>query len=90
MATLRSPLKYLDFIMNKNKTEEVYMVLHEELHNLWVIKDGGGEPPKEIPKHMVNFTFIKIDPKVAKVLYGESPKDKSNDSSSTDSSGQQG
>lgn len=83
MATLRQSLKYLDFIMNRQKTEEVYMILHEDLHNVWVIKDGGGEPPKEMPKHMINFTFIKIDPKVAKVLYGDAPNENLSGNSDT-------
>lgn len=71
MSTLRNPLKYLDFIMNKKNPEEVYMVLHEEMHNIWVIKHGGGEAPKEFPKRVVNMVYIKCDPKVVDVLFSE-------------------
>jgi hypothetical protein len=71
MSTLRNPLKYLDFIMDKKHTDVVYMVLHEEMHNVWVIKHGGGEPPKEIPKRLINMVYIKCDPKVVDVLFSE-------------------
>lgn len=71
MSTLKSPLKYLDFIVNKKNPEEIYMILHEEMHNLWVIKHGGGEAPKEFPKRVVNMVYIKCDPKVVEVLFSE-------------------
>lgn len=71
MSTLRQPLKYLDFIMNKKNTEEVYMVLHEDMHNVWVIKHGGGQAPHEMPKRMINMVYCKCDPKVVDVLFSE-------------------
>jgi len=71
MSTLRQPVKFLDTLMNKVNKTEFYMVLYEDLHNLWVIDIDGKQPPKEMPKRMVNLAYIKVDPKVVKVLYGE-------------------
>lgn len=70
MATLRTPVQFLDFLMDKI-TKELFMVLHEELHYVWVIKDGGGEAPFEMPKNKINLGFTKVDPKVVRVLYGD-------------------
>ena len=85
MSTLREPLKHLDFIMDKYKKEVIYMVLHEELHSVWVIADGGGAPPFELPKTKINQAFIKVDPKVVKVLYGDNKNDVADSESNTDS-----
>lgn len=71
MSTLRQELKYLDFIVDKKNTDKLYMVLHTEMHNVWVIKHGGGEAPFELPKRMINMTYMKCDPKVVEVLYSE-------------------
>ena len=51
-------------------SKDLFTVLHEELHNVWVIKDGGGAAPFEMPKHKINLAFTKVDPKVVRVLYG--------------------
>lgn len=88
MATLRTPVKFLDFLMDK-MTKDLYMVLHEELHHVWVIKDGGGAAPFEMPKNKINLAFTKVDPKVVRVLYGNeeanSNNDKPSDSQDSDS-----
>jgi hypothetical protein len=86
MATLRTPVKYLDCLMDK-VSKEMFTVLHEELHSVWVIKDGGGAAPFEMPKHKINLAFTKVDPKVVRVLYGneEINVDKSVDSATSDS-----
>ncbi len=79
MSTLRSPLKFLDTIMNKQNKTEFYMVLHETVHNLWVIDLEGKNEPKEMPKRMVNLAYIKVDPKVVRVLYGDNDAEQKND-----------
>lgn len=90
MATLRTPVKFLDFLMDK-VTKELYMVLHEEAHYVWIIKDGGGAAPFVMPKHKINLAFIKVDPKVVRVLYANeeanSNNDKPSDSQDSDSAG---
>lgn len=86
MATLRTPVKFLDFLMDK-VTKDLYMVLHEELHHVWVIKDGGGAAPFEMPKHKINLAFTKVDPKVVRVLYGDEEKPSDSDASNTDAEG---
>lgn len=78
MATLRTPVKFLDFIMDK-VTKDLYMVLHEELYSVWVIKDGGGAAPFEMTKHKINLAFVKVDPKVVRVLYGNEETDSNTD-----------
>lgn len=80
MSTLREPLKAYDFIMDKTKTDKTYMVLHEDLHDVHVWCEG--EAPQQLPKRMINMTYIKVDPKVVKVLYGES--DNTDTDSTTD------
>ena len=70
MATLKTPVKFMDFIM-ETMSKKVYMVLHENTHNLWVIPDGGGSEPTELPKRLVNMAYVKVDPRVVRVLYGE-------------------
>lgn len=74
MATLKFELNHLDYIMDKIDHKKLYMVLHTEMHNVWVIKDGGGEPPFELPKRIINLSYVKVDPKVARVLYAENDK----------------
>ena len=71
MSTLRSPVKFLDTIMNKVNKTEFYLVLHETLHNVWVIDLEGKKEPHEMPKRMINLAYIVVDSKVVKVLYGE-------------------
>jgi hypothetical protein len=78
MATLRTPVKYLDCLMDKI-SKEMFTVLHEELHSVWVIKDGGGAAPFEMPKHKINLAFTKVDPKVVRVLYGNEEVDNNTD-----------
>lgn len=73
MATLKTKVKFLDCLMDK-VTKELFTVLHEELHTVWVIKDGGGAAPFEMPKHKINLAFTKVDPKVVRVLYGQDKK----------------
>lgn len=68
MSTLRTPLKYFDAIMDK-MTKKIFIVLHEELHKVWVIKDGGGEEPFQLEKNKINLAYIKVDPTVVRVLY---------------------
>jgi len=79
MSTLKESVKYMDAIMEK-MNKKVYLVLHEELHNIWVIRDGGGEPPFQLAKRLVNLSYTKVDPTVVRVLYGEV------DNTSTDTS----
>jgi hypothetical protein len=70
MATLKIPLNHLDSIM-ETMSKKVYTVLFETVHNLWVQIDGGKEEPFELPKRLVNMAYVKVDPKVVRVLYGE-------------------
>ena len=71
MSTLRQPLKFMDCIMDKKNTEKMYMVLHETVHNMWVIDLDGAKEPFELPKRQINMVYIKVDPKTVKVLYSE-------------------
>ena len=79
MPTLRTPVKFLEVIMNKKKPEEQYMILHEGLHNVWVIDVEGKKEPFELPKRIVNMTYIKVDPKAVKVLFSERMDENIND-----------
>ena len=71
MSTLRAPIKFLDTLMNKVSKKEFYLVLKENLHTVWVIDTEGKNEPKEMPKHMINMAYVKVDPMVVKVLYGD-------------------
>lgn len=71
MSTLRNPLNFMDVIMDKKNPEKMYMVLHQELHNVWVTDMSGEKPPFELPKRMINMVYIKVDPKAVKVLFSE-------------------
>ena len=71
VSTLREDLKFLDTIMNKMNKKEFYLILHQTLHNVWVIDIDGKTEPKEMPKHQINRAYIRVDPKVVKVLYGD-------------------
>ncbi len=85
MSTLRQPLAHLDYIMDKYDSKKLFMVLHTQLHSVWVIKDGGGEAPFEMPVHQINRSFMKVDPKVARILYAEADaSDKPTDTPTTD------
>ena len=75
MATLREPLKYMDFILNKKDTTKVYLVLSETVHNVWVFREGD-EAPIELPKRVINMVYAKVDPKTVKILFGD--KDEKN------------
>lgn len=71
MSTLRNALKFLDVIMDKKNPEKMYMVLNQELHNVWVTDMNGEKPPFELPKRIINMVYIKVDPKAVKVLFSE-------------------
>jgi hypothetical protein len=87
MSTLKEELKAYDFIMDKMKKDKTYMVLHEDLHDVHVWCEG--DAPITLPKRMVNMAYIKVDPKVVKVLYGEKDDDGGNDDATDESSEQQ-
>lgn len=70
MATLRTPVKFMDAIMDK-LSKQIFIVLHEELHKVWVIRDGGGQEPFQLEKNKINLAYIKVDPTVVRVLYGK-------------------
>lgn len=57
--------------MDKKNQEKIYMVLHEGVHNMWVIDMEGKSEPFELPKRQINMVFIKVDPKTVKVLFSE-------------------
>ena len=78
MSTLKFEVKPFDAIMDKLDTTKIFTVLHEELHDVWVWKEG--EAPKAMPKRMINMAYVKVDPMVAKVLYGEKDSDIVDDS----------
>lgn len=86
MSTLKEALKPYDFIVNKKdqNKDNVFMVLHEDLHDVHVWKEG--EPPTTIPKRMINFTYMKVNPKIIKVLYGETNNDNTQSVDSNSSS----
>lgn len=69
MSTLRHPVKFLDWIMNKKDHSKMYLVLHEGVHNVWVCKEG--EEPFELPKRMINMVYTRVNPESVKVLFGE-------------------
>lgn len=75
MSTLRTPLKYMDFILNKKDTSKIYLVLSEGVHNVWVFREGD-EAPIELPKRVINMVYTKVDPKTVKILFGD--KDEKN------------
>jgi hypothetical protein len=83
MSTLRSPIKFLDTLMNKVNKTEFYMVLHETMHNVWLIDLEGKKEPFEMPKRMVNLAYIVVDPKVVRVLYGDNDEPKTDEVSSS-------
>jgi hypothetical protein len=72
LSTLKEKLSFLDGLMDK-VTKKVYLVLYEELHYVWVIQDGGIEPPEKLAKNIINLAYTKVDPKVVRILYAESP-----------------
>ena len=86
MSTLREELNPYDFIMDKMKKDKTYMVLHVDLHDVFVWSEG--EKPTSLPKRMINMAYIKVDPKVVKVLYGEKDTDIDSDTDTTDESSQ--
>jgi hypothetical protein len=71
MASLRTPLKFMDMIMDKYNPENKYLFLHEELHDIWAIDPNGGNSPFLLSKRVVNLKYIKVDPKTADILYGK-------------------
>lgn len=62
--------------MDKLDTDKIFTVLHEEIHDVWVWREG--EAPQAMPKRMINMAYVKVDPMVAKVLYGEKDSDTDN------------
>lgn len=70
MSTLREPLKYMDFIVDKKNTEKMYLVLSETVHNVWVFREGD-EAPIELPKRVINMVYMKVNPKTVKILFGD-------------------
>jgi len=83
MSTLIQKLQYNDAIMDKI-TKKVYIVLHEELHFVWVIPDGGGEAPSELRKSKINLGYTKVDPTVVRVLYGKEGTDINGDANKSE------
>ena len=79
MSTLRSPLRFLDVIMDKKNPEKMYMVLNQQLHNVWVTDMEGSKEPFELPKHIINRVYIKVDPKAVKVLFSERVEENAKD-----------
>lgn len=73
MSSLKFDLNPLDSVMDKIDKTKIFTVLHEELHDVWLWREG--EAPHALPKRMINLTYVKVDPKVAKVLYAESTND---------------
>jgi hypothetical protein len=80
LSTLKEPIKFLDGLMDK-VTKKLYLVLHEELHSVWVIEEGGRKPPEQLKKNLINLTYTKVDPKIVKVLYAKSDNSLSEPSS---------
>lgn len=74
MATLKTPVKFMDALMDK-MTKKIYIVLHEEMHHVWVIPDGGGVAPFELHKSKINLAYMVVDPVVARVLYDKTNND---------------
>ncbi len=70
MSTLRHELKYMDFIVDKKNTDKMYLVLAVGLHNVWVYRQGD-EAPIELPKRVINMTYMKVNPKSIKILFGD-------------------
>lgn len=94
MATLRQKLDFMNVIMDKKNPEKMYLVLHEETHNVWVIDMEGKNPPFELAKKMINMVYIKVDPKAVKVLFSERADENINSNPDygpvDDTAGQQG
>ena len=82
MSELRENIHKNDFIMNKGN-KKLHFVIKIDLHSVWVrVEDdekGDDADLEKIPKHMVNKFYIKVNPDVMKVLYGN--KDGTLDSS---------
>lgn len=73
MSELRESIHKNDFVMNKGN-KKLYFVIKIDLHAVWarVEDDSKGDDAdlERIPKHMINKFFIKVNPDVMKVLYG--------------------
>lgn len=74
MSTLREDIHKNHFLMEK-VSKKLYFVIKIDMHNVWLrLEDdtkGDDSELFKIPKHLINATYIKVNPDVMKVLYGE-------------------
>lgn len=74
MSELKFELHKNNFVMDKGN-KKLYFVIKIDLHNVWLREeeeDKADNPDLfKVPKHMINLTYIKVNPDVMKVLYGD-------------------
>lgn len=74
MSELRYELHKNHFVMDKGN-KKLYFVIKIDMHNVWLrLEDetkGDDCELFKVPKHIMNLTYIKVNPDVMKVLYGE-------------------
>lgn len=74
MSELKYDLHKNNFVMDKGN-KKLYFVIKIDLHNVWLrLEDEEGKDDAElyrVPKHMINLAYIKVNPNVMKVLYGD-------------------
>lgn len=74
MSELRYDLHKNNFVMDKGN-KKLYFVIKIDLHNVWLRledeQNGDDAELFKVPKHMMNLAYIKVNPNVMKVLYGD-------------------
>jgi hypothetical protein len=74
MSELKFELHKNNFVMDKGN-KKLYFVIKIDLHNVWLRLEDEEKADDadlfKVPKHMINLTYIKVNPDVMKVLYGD-------------------
>jgi hypothetical protein len=72
MSQLREEVHKNDFLMDK-LTKDMYFIIRITDNDVWLRHEAEGDDVelKQMPKHMVNLSMIKVNPDVIKVLYGD-------------------
>lgn len=72
MSTLREDIHKNNFLMDKGN-KKLYFVIKIDMHNVWLrFEDESDNDDCElfkVPKHMINRTYIKVNPDIMKILY---------------------
>lgn len=82
MSELKYELHKNNFVMDKGN-KKLYFVIKIDMHNVWLrleSEEGGDDAELfKVPKHMMNLAYIKVNPNVMKVLYGDKQGNLSSD-----------